>query len=328
MLQVSHTVILTDAHPGYHVGTKGWELAKASGISCIAYQHHRAHFAALLAEHRLLQTGTPVLGFIWDGTGYGDDGQIWGGETFLFKNGAMDRVAQLTDFPQLLGDKMSREPRLSALSLLREFPQGMDRIGKHFSDKEWSLYRQPAFWKNATLQTSSMGRLLDGISTLLTGCAMSRYEGEAAMLLEAMARTCEWPTAELYDLPLIEGRISWPVMMKGILNDLAEGEEKNLIAHKVFRSLAHAILHVASAFRTRRLAFSGGVFQNALLVDLITEESAGRYELLFHRQLGPNDENIALGQLALYQLDRTLKITGGRALQHDDRPLFSETLKH
>jgi hydrogenase maturation protein HypF len=327
LLQVSPAVILSDAHPGYHVTETGRALAENTGANLQTCQHHRAHFAAVLAENRLLHSSTPVLGFIWDGTGYGDDGQVWGGETFLYRNGLMDRVAHLDTFPQLLGDKMSLEPRLSALSLLREFPAGMARIEKHFSEKEWTLYQQPGFWKQATLRTSSMGRLLDGISLLLTGCALSRYEGEAAMLLETLARSCTRPTEAIYPLPLLEGRIAWQVMMEGILTDLSEGEENSVMAHKVFRSLAHAVSRIGAHFRTERIAFSGGVFQNALLTDMIMEALQGRHESFFHLQLSPNDENIAYGQLALHHLEQEQGTAGRHDIRNILKPSHPETLK-
>jgi hydrogenase maturation protein HypF len=305
LLRVSPTVILADSHPGYHVTEMGKGLAEGIGATVRTFPHHKAHFAALLAEHRLLHASEPVMGFIWDGTGYGDDGQVWGGETFLFRKGRMERIAHLDYFPQLMGDKMSREPRLSALSLLRAIPCGLARIEKHFSSREWEVYNQPGFCERSELLTSSVGRLLDGISALLTGCAISRYEGEAPMLLEALARSCAWPTAEYYSLPLAGDRMVWQHMMEGILADMDEGEDPAVIAHKVFRSLAHAVGCIAHEHRVDRLAFSGGVFQNALLVELVAEAWKGKKELLFHQQLGPNDENIAFGQLALHHLERS-----------------------
>jgi hydrogenase maturation protein HypF len=100
--------ILIDDHPGYFVSSLGKEKATAENIPVTPFQHHKAHFGAVLAENNLLRTKERVLGVIWDGTGYGDDDQIWGGEFFVFEGGEMDRVAHLDYYSQLLGDKMSR----------------------------------------------------------------------------------------------------------------------------------------------------------------------------------------------------------------------------
>jgi len=112
--------ILADTHPGYHSRAMAEQIAEDEKIELVTVQHHKAHFAAVLAEHGL-QESDDILGFIWDGTGYGDDGQIWGGEIFLKRKNSIERIMHLDYFPLLAGDKMSLEPRLSAVSLLRDF---------------------------------------------------------------------------------------------------------------------------------------------------------------------------------------------------------------
>ncbi len=267
----------------------------------IKVQHHNAHFAAVLAENNLLKTEDPVLGIIWDGTGYGDDDQIWGGEFFIYDDGEMQRVAHLDYFPQLLGDKMNREPRLSALSLLRNIPAAQQQLQKNYSEKEWNYYQQ-LIKRPAELLTSSMGRFLDGIASILNICQINSYEGEAAMKMEAVARSYTDNLDDYYPLVQRNNRLDHSFFLQEILNDLKNEIPVNQIARKVFYSLAKSISPISEYYCINHLAFSGGVFQNALLTDMINELLAEEKQLYRHRELSPNDECIGFGQLAYYHI--------------------------
>jgi hydrogenase maturation protein HypF len=301
--------ILTDAHPGYFVTALAGEMAARLHIRTEKIQHHEAHFAAVLAENGLLMGNETVLGFIWDGIGYGSDGQIWGGEVMLKTGAGFGRIAHLDYFPVLAGDRMSREPRLSALSLLRDFPEARSRLRGLFNKTEWAYYNRVlgigsdshkkfAAASGNGLMTSSMGRLFDGIASLLGICDHNTYEGEAAGRLEALARRHENRNGEYYPLPVRDGIIRWKPVVEGLLTDLDNGADTALIAAKVFRGLSRLTIELSRITGIRKLAFSGGVFQNALLTGCILEEKPGDVELLFHRQLSPNDENIGFGQIA------------------------------
>jgi hydrogenase maturation protein HypF len=303
--------ILVDKHPGYFVSLFGKEKAAGENIPCIAIQHHEAHFGAVLAENNLLQSNEPVLGVIWDGTGYGDDEQIWGGEFFIYEEGEINRVAHLDYFPQLLGDKMSKEPRLSALSLLKNFTQKQDLIQKHFSEKEWEFY-QKQIQQPGQLLTSSMGRFLDGLSSILGICQLNSYEGEAAMKLEALAFPHRQNSFEYYPIPLSNNRLEHNVLLPYIFEDLEKSEDISLIAWKVFCSLAKVIENAASHFDVNRIAFSGGVFQNELLVHLVMALLSEKKQLFFHQQLSPNDECIGFGQIACYEILKAKQSTYNR----------------
>ena len=255
----------------------------------------------MLAENKLLETKEPVLGFIWDGTGYGDDGQIWGGEVFIYQHKEMDRVAHLNYFPQLLGDKMSKEPRLSALSLLKNFPNKQFIIQKYFSKQEWQYYQQ-VLQQPTTLFTSSMGRFLDGIAALLGIRLYNTYEGEAAMQLEALARTCSYKPYDYYSIPIVNDHLDWNTFLIELLEDWQQKEDNSIIAWKVYFSLAKMIALVSNHFYIDKIAFSGGVFQNALLNDLLIERLSYKRKLFFHQQLSPNDECIGFGQLACFSI--------------------------
>ena len=293
--------IIIDKHPGYFVSQLGKKLAAEKNGSLTAIQHHKAHFGAVLAENKLLETKEPVLGFIWDGTGYGDDGQIWGGEVFIYQHKEMDRVAHLNYFPQLLGDKMSKEPRLSALSLLKNFPNKQFIIQKYFSKQEWQYYQQ-VLQQPTTLFTSSMGRFLDGIAALLGIRLYNTYEGEAAMQLEALARTCSYKPYDYYSIPIVNDHLDWNTFLIELLEDWQQKEDNSIIAWKVYFSLAKMIALVSNHFYIDKIAFSGGVFQNALLNDLLIERLSYKRKLFFHQQLSPNDECIGFGQLACFSI--------------------------
>ncbi|GAB2834413.1 carbamoyltransferase HypF [Ferruginibacter profundus] len=315
LIQAVPQHILIDKHPGYFVSQSGKEMADTKNIPLTAIQHHKAHFGAVLAENNLLQTNVPVAGFIWDGTGYGDDGQIWGGEIFMYEDGEMERVAQLDYFPQLLGDKMSKEPRLSALSLLKNLPHKQAVIEKYFSVQEWKYYQQLVQQHDALL-TSSMGRFLDGIASILGICQLNTYEGEAAMKLEVLAASCmEKVSDDYYPVLLQKSRLDWSSFLTALINDQEQGKDIAAIAWKVFFSLYKMIEQVISYFKIENVAFGGGVFQNALLVHLLTENISPAIKLYFHRQLSPNDECIGFGQIACFEIENTnekskLKIPG------------------
>jgi hydrogenase maturation protein HypF len=300
LLKIVPQKIIIDKHPAYNVSVLGKEIAAQKHLPIMEVQHHIAHFFAVLAENNLLKNEEKILGVIWDGTGYGDDGQIWGGEFFTLQKNEIERVAHLEYFPQLMGDKMSKEPRLSAMAICEKNP---DVVKNNFSNDEFELFQKYMNIKEG-LKTSSMGRFLDGIASLLNILQHNSYEGEAAMKLETAAKKSPIKHFENYDIAFEKGIIIWEKMVNGILADKNKNLEITYIARKVFVSLVRMIEYVASAVGVHKIAFSGGVFQNRLLIDLIEEMMSKKYELIFHQQLSPNDECISFGQLAYYELIR------------------------
>ena len=293
--------VLTDAHPNYHSTSMGAAIAREKKVKLHLFQHHKAHFASVLAENHLLESKEPVLGFVWDGTGYGDDGQIWGGETFLFKNGDINRLTSLQYFPQLAGDKMSMEPRLSALALAGGIPVAKEMVERLFLAEEFQYYMRLV--NNSPLHTSSMGRLIDGFASLLGLCDIQTYEGEAAMKLEALAwRVAKGQPNDFYQFGLTDKGIDYTPALVQWIHEIQRGCDPHEMAKKFWYSLANLILQQSRHYNCAQMALSGGVFQNAFLVDALFELSRGQHQIYLHNQFSPNDENVAVGQLALFHL--------------------------
>lgn len=305
LLKMKPEVIVADKHPGYASTSRAIEIAQAFGLKLAQVQHHKAHFAAVLAEHKLIDSNEPVLGVIWDGTGWGDDGQIWGGEFFKFENTRIERAFHWAYFTQMLGDKMSKEPRLSALSLLSSMDGDSAVLKNKFDETEYTYYKQ-LLLHEATLKTCSVGRLIDGLSCLLGLGSVDQYEGEAAMKLEALAMCFQGDDEEYYHVDITGKEVNWQGIVAGVLNDCKKGTPKPLIAKRIWRSFAHAVKLVATISDCKNIAFSGGVFQNSLLVQLIHELMGNEHKLYFNERISPNDESIAFGQIAyeLYGIDK------------------------
>ena len=299
MYKIKPDVIIADKHPGYFSHQYAVELAERFNTEIKFIQHHEAHFAAVLAENNLLHSTEPVLGIIWDGTGLGSDGNIWGGEFFKYENNEMLRCYHFDYFPAIAGDKLALEPRIAALCATSDtWPQPTE-LKEKFADAEWNNYQ--SLIETTTLFSSSVGRIFDAVASLLDICDKQTYEGEAAMYLQALAEEYVDENGFVMDESYFkEGshyyRIPTASLMQGIIIDIKKGKQRNYIAAKFHYSLVCLIDIVAKNVETGKICFSGGVFQNALLVDWIQKEYSSKYELHFHHNLSPNDENISFGQ--------------------------------
>ena len=291
-------VILVDKHPQYQSSIFGKEMAAELEAEIHSFQHHKAHFASVLGEHDLFDTSEKVLGVIWDGTGLGDDGAIWGGEFFSYNRGSIDRFAHFEYSNWIAGDKMAKEPRLSLLCYLPEDLR--ENYCSKFSEMEWKIYEK-SLSSNA-LKTSSVGRLFDAVASMLGLIDVASYEGEAAMLLEAVAE--EYQGNEFIDF--LADTVSEPIPTKIILRNVHQarstGIPKDRISNSFIHTLALLIVKFADRKDFRRIACSGGVFQNAVLSKKLIElTSRSKMELFLNRFLSCNDENISFGQLCCHQ---------------------------
>jgi hydrogenase maturation protein HypF len=287
-------VVLTDSHPAYQSTQFGIESAKKWQAKHVQIQHHKAHFSSVLGEHKLFDER--VLGIIWDGTGYGDDGQIWGGEFFDYQSKLISRLAHFDYFDWLAGDKMAQLPKLSLLSLADE---SMDEtIADKFTKAEKNIYS--TLKKSNTLKTSSVGRLFDAVASLLNICDINSYEGEAAILLENCVKAYDLKKCKTYCSISDSGNIPTQLFLKNLYTDVKNGTLKEQVIANFLYTLASLVFETADRHHYTIIAFSGGVFQNTTLIDMLIEMAKEDYKLFFNSNLAPNDENVSLGQLMHY----------------------------
>ncbi len=294
--------ILLDSHPDAFSTEMGRKLGQHK-YPFYFIPHHRAHFAALLAEHQLFDR--KVLGIIWDGYGWGEDGSIWGGEWFVYEKFEMQHIARLSPY-QLLADKaMVLEPRVSALCLFGFVEGAEDFLRPLFNEKEW-LHFQAIRQRGRCPFTSSMGRLFDAVASILQIAGpCNSFEGEAAIKLEQAASN-----AFLRGIMPEPYRLEWSrevsirQMLREIIIDRRREVDAEEIALRFHVSLARLICESARKTGLRHLALGGGVFQNSLLPDLLRERADAGTKLYFSREICPNDEGIALGQIVLHLLEK------------------------
>ena len=283
-------------HPGYGSTQFTLKQAKIWGATTRGIQHHKAHFASVLAEHDLFASEQAVLGVVWDGTGYGEDKAVWGGEFFEFKTHRMDRIAHFEYFPWLAGDKMALEPRLSLLSLLGD--EKSPELNPKFTTEELRIYTK--LLERKELQTSSVGRIFDAVASLLGICDYNTYEGEAAILLENCLNGYELKDCRAYALIGKDDILPSFDIIREIRTDLLKGTPREKIICNFLYTLAALVFQVAERHHIKHIACSGGVFQNATLVDMVREIGNDNFKLYFNTALSPNDENIAFGQMAYH----------------------------
>ena len=291
--------ILIDKHPLYQSSQYGKELAQKTTSKLVEIQHHKAHFTAVLGEHNLWSE--KVLGVVFDGTGFGDDSNIWGGEFFSYQNNQIERIGQLENFDWLLGDKMSTEPRISLLALASAKMSSI--LEEKFTTKELRSYR---YLKSQNkLKTSSVGRLFDAVASLLNITDFNSYEGEAAILLENLISSYNLNECKSY-CESTSKEFSAKEIVQNIYKDVLKGVSKEKIITNFLFTLANIILDFSKVKDYNKIALSGGVFQNTILVDMLIELAPKELKLYFHKDLSPNDENISFGQM-MYYLNIELK---------------------
>ena len=293
-------IVAADLHPDY-LSTK---FARDSGQRFFGVQHHVAHVLSCMAEN---EVAPPALGVAWDGTGYGTDGTIWGGEFFLVTKKSCGRVAHLRPFRLPGGDKAVKEPRRAAIGLLYEM-SGDAIFGRNdlasvaaFSKTELAALRTMLKGKINSPLTSSAGRLFDAVASLIGLRQIIRFEGQAAMELEFALDEIE--TDERYNLSLATRHSSlildWQPMIEAILADVKSGVSAGKISAKFHNALAEATVAVAKSFGLERVALSGGCFQNRYLTERVVRRlREEKFQPCWHQRVPTNDGGIALGQIA------------------------------
>jgi hydrogenase maturation protein HypF len=285
-------LIAHDLHPEY----LSTQFALQQPGRHIAVQHHFAHIAACMAENEI---EPPALGVAWDGTGFGVDGTIWGGEFLVVRqNGSFERVAHLRTFRLPGGEAAMREPRRCALGLLHEISIAPEK--KVFEPRELGpLLRMLKKKINAPI-TSSAGRLFDAVASLIDLRQRTSFEGQAAMELES-AVDPEVRASYAFALrdanPII---IDWEPGILELLSGRKAGVAPAAIAAKFHNMLVEMIVAVARKIGEPKVILSGGCFQNRVLteraIDRLREEKFYPY---WHQRIPPNDGGISLGQIAV-----------------------------
>jgi hydrogenase maturation protein HypF len=290
-------VIACDLHPDYVSTRLAEHLARSYEVRLERVQHHHAHVAACMAEHGL---AGPVLGIAWDGSGYGGDGTIWGGEFLLCEGSRARRVAHLRAYALPGGERAVREPRRAALGVLNEQfgAAAWEYARGWFSADEIAVIA--GFIASPVLapRTTSMGRLFDAVSALLGLCTANRFEGEAAAALEFAAEGVG--ALDPYPIPLLSGDpavADWAPLVLALLADYRAGTSVALISARFHESLAALAEDVAVRVGTPSVVLTGGCFQNARLVRRAKERLVARgFDVLVSKGFPPNDGGISLGQ--------------------------------
>jgi hydrogenase maturation protein HypF len=324
LYEASPVALARDLHPDYPSSqwverlagvAEGWE-ASLCGLPVISVQHHHAHLAACLAEHG---RDGEALGVTWDGTGYGPDGTVWGGEFLVGNATEYGRFAALRSFRLPGGEAAVREPRRSALAVLWEIwgEQVLDRkelapLGS-FTSRELRPLEQMLVRGLHSPRTTSAGRLFDAVASLLDLRQRVAFEGQAAMALEFISDRHE---RGAYPLPLRRSRseeandgplperprhvLDWQPLVEELLSDSRRGVGAGIIAARFHNGLVEGIVRVAEEAGQRQIALTGGCFQNRLLSEqTMSRLAAAGFEVLVHRQVPANDGGLSLGQITV-----------------------------
>jgi len=294
--------VAADAHPAYL--TRRWADEHAPGEPALV-QHHHAHLAAVMVEHGV-PAGEKVIGFAFDGTGYGTDGAVWGGEVLIAGYDGFTRAAHLRSVPMPGGDATVRKPYRAALAHLWaggiEWAGDLPPVRAAAASERRALRHQLERGINC-VPTSSMGRLFDAVSSLLGVRHSAAYEAQAAMELEWIAAD-HVDEARPYKFAVVGDEIDAAPALRAMVADAREGCPVAAIAAGFHVAVAHLIAETADQLRRRtgieRIALSGGVFQNVLLLRLTRTALAARHlHVMTHRLVPPNDGGLALGQVAV-----------------------------
>lgn len=301
--------VIADRHPAYLSRRWAIEYASRVGAEFVDVQHHHAHLASLLAEHQV-PAAEPVLGVTFDGTGFGDDGSIWGGEFLLGSYASVERVASLTPIALPGGDAAVRRPARIALAHLFAAGIAWDPAlppVQACAGTEANVVRRMLETGTSCVPTTSAGRLFDAASSLTAVAHDAGYEGQAAIELESLAADADphepWPgAAELTTAP--DGRllIDSGALVAATARDVLTGVPQAVTAARFHEALADAVAGVALRVRADRgvatVGLTGGVFQNALLTGLCAARlSAAGFRVLVHRQVPASDGGLSLGQV-------------------------------
>ena len=321
--QIKPYYIRCDQHPNYYStqyaealindnnqeNILGQQSDKNQQKSLIKVQHHLAHIYSVIAEHKL---ELPLLGIAWDGTGYGLDNTIWGGEFFYISEDKIERIASFKPFPLLGGEKAIIEPKRITLALLYITLNPDEKIdnllaklaiNNYFTPQELKIMLQMLEKNINSPLTSSVGRLFDGISCLLKPTDKITFEGQKAMELEYM--TNDFITSETYPFHWQYelnncNYINWYPLIKNIIQDYQQQKPSYLISAKFHQTLVKIILTITQQVGLKNIVLAGGCFQNKyLLENTINALENEKFKPYWNQKIPINDAGLPLGQLTI-----------------------------
>ena len=319
LFRVKPEAVAYDLHPNYLATRYALErgerengnTGQLDNIKTVGVQHHHAHIGTLMAEHGM-DGSEKVIGVAFDGTGYGDDGNIWGGEFLIADYAGYERAAHLPYFPLAGGDAATKRPSRIALGLLWQLGLGWDEHlppAENLCFEERMALRVQLERKLNTPLTSSMGRLFDAVAALAGGRQMVNYEGQAAIEFEALADEAERGSylfcndqAEASAEPCRSIQVRTAI--QSIASDALAGIPIPTISAKFHNGIAEMVGQICERLRAetglKTVALSGGVWQNMFLLQRTLEIlRANNFDILIHRQVPTNDGGLALGQAAI-----------------------------
>lgn len=295
--------VVGDYHPQYFASQYGKTYSETHGIPFLPVQHHHAHVAAVMAEYGLQEE--PVLGICFDGTGYGLDGTIWGGEFLLCQGATMQRLAHIHGAPLPGGEAAVKEPWRQALWYIRDtygdtLPSWLEPWLNGLPEN-WQLLDQMMTHGMPMVQASSAGRLFDAVGSLLGLGNVHTFDGQIAMSLEQLAYGERGKIKEF----TFDGKVlDFKPLVQDIIGHLGDGISKRVLAASFHRTLAYGITetmeYLCSLYKIKQVVLCGGVFQNRRLIEEMMSINHDQVMLL-PRQVPPNDGGLALGQLWLGQ---------------------------
>lgn len=303
LFRIEPEVFSCDLHPDYLSTRFAEEISESRPLFKV--QHHFAHVASVIGEHEINE---PVAGFAFDGTGYGADGTVWGGEIIIADGSQYTRVGSLALFPLPTGEGAIKKPYRVAAGILSALDE---EIARKIAGQEYEILKKMIETGRNSIQSSSFGRLFDAVAVIVGVGREATYEGELAMKLEALTKRVSVSQSlnyGFYNFGLAKkGRnglleIDWSPLVEEIVVDVKNGILKEVVSCKFHNTVAKIIETVAEELSKdlgiRSFAFSGGVFQNALLNDLVKFMlSKSDCKLYFHKSLPPNDGCISFGQV-------------------------------
>lgn len=324
VLKITPDLIVCDQHPDFLSTRWAEQQAQLQSIPVVRIQHHRAHAASLLAEHSR-PPNSPVISVVYDGTGLGDDGCIWGGEILATANGLSTeasgsllhrRKAHLAYQPLPGGDSVIKEPAKAALAWLHAsglpWSDMLPCVNAYPVQRRELLKKQLESGLNC-VNTSSMGRLFDVVSSIIGICHSTTYEAQAAIEMEAVCT--EIKLQDGYEFNLTGNdilQVNPQNVLAAVCKDVLNGTDEGLVVSRFYAAVVNVTVQTCERIRCSEnintVGLTGGVFQNAMLLDAMIEGlSASGFEVLTHRCVPPNDGGLALGQAALAGLEYDLR---------------------